>query len=128
MRHLGLSDRKFWAVNPWYGFPRTACHAGAAALWGRRHVEAVVGCQGGTAITTGPYGIRRTPAGRLAFVDPHVRPAAHDDREWGAARKRFAWPRYAARQHARAHYALRYRGVRTARYAAIASYAADGYY
>jgi hypothetical protein len=68
--HLGLTDRSLWAVSSWYRFPKTDCHAGAAALWGRRHVEAVTGCENGVAITNGPYGVRRTPIGRLSFVQP----------------------------------------------------------
>ena len=107
MKHLGLTDRRFWLVRNWYVFPRTSCHPGAAALWGTRHVEAVTSCEGNTATTNGPYGIRRTPVARLHFVDPH-----------GASTS------FAARtDHRHAYRVASHRHPRYARYAQLDYYA-----
>lgn len=73
MKHAGINPNKvrYWLVANWRAdFPHTTCHPGAAALWGNRHVEIVTECEGGKAITNGPYGIRTTPITRLSFVQP----------------------------------------------------------
>jgi hypothetical protein len=71
MRIVGLSDRKFWLVANWFAFPRTSPHVGAAAIWGRHHVEIVTAVHGdGTVSTSGSVGHSRVPIGRLAFVEP----------------------------------------------------------
>ena len=65
------SKRDLWAVSNWYKFPRSAPGPGTVALWGHRHVEAVVSANGdGTVTTTGPYGVRRVKAAGLNFVRP----------------------------------------------------------
>lgn len=73
MKHAGIDPNKvrYWLVANWRAdFFHTTCHAGAAALWGNRHVEIVTECKEGNAITIGPYGVRATPIGRLSFVQP----------------------------------------------------------
>jgi hypothetical protein len=71
MKIVGLVDRKFWLVANWLGFPRTDAHVGAAAIWGRHHVEIVTSVNGdGTVNTTGSVGFNHVRISRLAFVDP----------------------------------------------------------
>jgi hypothetical protein len=92
---FGHSVRELWKASSWYRFPRTSPHPGAAALWGGRHVEAVVAVNGGTVTTDGPYGLRHTPIGRLVFVDPRSGPSVevhlasrHERRRFVAYRHR----------------------------------------
>jgi hypothetical protein len=68
---FGHSVRDLWKASSWYRFSRTSPHPGAVAIWGSRHVEAVVSVSGSTVTTDGPYGLRHTPIGRLVFVEPH---------------------------------------------------------
>ena len=72
---FGHSVRDLWKASSGYRFPRTAPHPGAVAIWGARHVEAVVAVSASTVTTDGPYGLRQTPIGRLVFVDPRSGPS-----------------------------------------------------
>jgi hypothetical protein len=72
---FGHSVRDLWKASSWYRFPRTSPHPGAVAIWGARHVEAVVAVSASTVTTDGPYGLRQTPIGRLVFVDPRSGPS-----------------------------------------------------
>ena len=68
---FGEPIRELWLVSNWYRFPRTSAHVGAAAIWGRHHVEIVTAINGdGTVDTRGSVGFSHVPIGRLTFVEP----------------------------------------------------------
>lgn len=71
---FGSPVRDLWPVANWLlRFPRTSPHVGAAAIWGRHHVEIVTAVNAdGTVSTAGSVGFSHVPIGRLRFVDPHV--------------------------------------------------------
>ena len=68
---FGQPVRDLWLVSNWYRFPRTSAHVGAAAIWGRHHVEIVSAVNGdGTVDTRGSVGFSHVPIRRLSFVEP----------------------------------------------------------
>jgi hypothetical protein len=68
---FGEPIRDLWLVSNWFRFPRTSAHVGAAAIWGRHHVEIVVAVNGdGTVDTRGSVGFSHVPIYRLTFVEP----------------------------------------------------------
>lgn len=71
---FGHPVRELWPVNNWVlKFPRTSPHVGAAAIWGRHHVEIVISVNNdGTVSTAGSVGFSHVPIRRLTFVDPHA--------------------------------------------------------
>jgi hypothetical protein len=68
---FGRSVRELWLVSNWYRFPRTSPHVGAAAIWGRHHVEIVTAVNGDDTVDTrGSVGWSHVPIKRLRFVEP----------------------------------------------------------
>lgn len=68
---FGSPIRELWLVANWLQFPRTSAHVGAAAIWGRHHVEIVTAVNGdGTVNTTGSVGFSHVSTRRLTFVEP----------------------------------------------------------
>ena len=114
---FGQPIRDLWLVANWLRrFPRTGPQVGAAAIWGRHHVEIVTAVHGdGTVSTTGSVGHSHVAASRLTFVDPH------------------GGSRYASRDGGRAephhyrHYASRHYGRGSYRVASSGQYSGTGY-
>lgn len=70
---FGQPIRDLWLVSNWFRFPRTSAHVGAAAIWGRHHVEIVIAVNNdGTVDTAGSVGFSHVPIRRLTFVEPSI--------------------------------------------------------
>jgi hypothetical protein len=67
-----LNGLNLWLARTWHVFETASPAPGMAAIWGNRHVEAIVSnVHGGYFTTSGPYGRREVRVGSVRVINPH---------------------------------------------------------